>query len=322
MTVEPRPPLVVINPRAARLHDPARRARVRRAVEAAVARRVGGISPEIVDDDHETALAALRDPVGRPLVVAVGGDGTVRDVAAALAGSGVPMAVVPAGTGNVLAGALRIGGVDRALATIRSGSLRALDLGMARWAEGPDAAVHERHFVVACGMGFDARIMAAAEHEWKRRMRFGAYIGAAVREAVRLRPARFRIRADGKEIDITGLVVLVANCGDLVPGRLGARQPLDPTDGRLDLIVVGGRSRLDGLRGAAALLWHVGEQDGTVIRRAVSGVRIVAEPAQPIETDGDPHPPGWLEASVLPGALQVLAPGDRPEALDVRPDVL
>ena len=127
MTAE-RPPLVVINPRAARLGDPGRRERVRHAVEAAVMRRVGA-PPEIVDDDHDTALAALRDPIGRPLVVAVGGDGTIRDVAAALSGSGVPMAVVPAGTGNVLAGALRIGGVDRALATIRSGSLRTFDLG-------------------------------------------------------------------------------------------------------------------------------------------------------------------------------------------------
>ena len=308
MTVA-RPPLVVINPQAARLHDPARRARIRHAVEAAVMERLGGTRPEIVDDDHDTALAALRDSTGRPLVVAVGGDGTVREAAADLAGTGVPLAVVPAGTGNVLAGALRVGGVDRALATIRSGSPRAFDLGLARWATGPDAEVHERHFVVACGMGFDARIMAAAEHEWKRRIRFGAYVGAAVREAARLRPARFLIQADGVDIDITGLVVLVANCGHIIPGRVGARQPLDPTDGRLDLLVVGGRSVLDGLRGAAALLWRVGEQDGTVIRRGVRHVRIVAEPAQPIETDGDPHPPGWLEASVLPGALTVLAPG-------------
>ncbi len=304
-----RPPLVTINPRAARLGDAARRARIRYAVTAAVTERNGGVAPEILDDDHDAALAALRDSIGRPLVVAVGGDGTVRDAAAALAGTGVPLAIVPAGTGNVLAGALSVGGVDRALATIRSGAPRTLDLGLARWGSSPAEPVHERHFIVACGMGLDARIMAAAEHEWKRRIRFGAYVGAAVREAARLRPARFRIQADGMEIDIVGLVVLVANCGHLIPGRVGARQPLDPTDGRLDLIVVGGRSLLDALSGAAALLWKVGDQDGTVIRRGVRDVRIVAEPAQPIETDGDPHPPGWLEASVLPGALTVLAPG-------------
>ena len=177
------------------------------------------------------------------------------------------MAVVPAGTGNVLAGALRIGGVDRALATIRSGSLRTFDLGLARWGPGPDAAspdaaVQERHFVVACGMGFDARIMAAAEHEWKRRVRFGAYVGAAVREAARLRPARFRIRADGAEIDITGLVVLVANCGHLIPGGPApANRSIRATAGSTSWSE--DDPQLDGLRGAAALLWRVGEQDGT-----------------------------------------------------------
>ena len=72
-------------------------------------------------------------------------------------------------------------------------------------------------------------------------IRFGAYVGAAVREAARLRPARFLIQADGVDIDIIGLVVLVANCGHIIPGRVGARQPLDPSDGRLDLLVVGGR---------------------------------------------------------------------------------
>ena len=303
----PRPPLIVVNRRAARLHDPVRRARILQDVEAAVSRRVGSGPVEIVDGDHDTALAALRDPTGRPLVVALGGDGTIRDAADALTGTGVTLAVVPGGTGNVLASALRVGGVDRALDAIRHGTPRAIDLGLARWS-GRDAEVHERHFIVACGMGLDARIMAAAEHEWKRRIRFGAYVGAAVREASRLHPARFTIRADGATIEITGLVVLVANCGDLIPGRLGARQPLDPSDGLLDLIVVGGSTLLDGLRGAAALLWHVGEQDGTVIRRGVRDVRIDAEPAQPIETDGDPHPPGWLEASVLHGALTVLAP--------------
>src|SRR5687767_3140872 len=201
-----RPPLVVINPRAARLGDPARRARIRQTVKAAVEQRHGGVTPDILDDDHDAALAALRDPIGRPLVVAIGGDGTVRDAASALAGTGVPLAVVPAGTGNVLAAALRVGGMDRALTAISSGTPVAFDLGLARWGTDPGATVHERHFVVACGMGFDAKIMAAAEHEWKRRIRFGAYVGAAVREAARLRPARFRIQADGMEIDITGLV--------------------------------------------------------------------------------------------------------------------
>ena len=158
-------------------------------------------------------------------------------------------------------------------------------------------------------MGFDARIMALAEGEWKRRLGFGAYIGAAVHQLAHLEPAIFRLVADDVPIEIEGLLVLIGNCGDLVPGRLGARQPLDPGDGRLDLLVVGGRGLVDGLRGAIDLLWRTGESADHVIRRGVTSVRVEADPAQPLQTDGDHHPPGWLEASVRPGALTVLVPG-------------
>jgi diacylglycerol kinase family enzyme len=301
-----RPALVIVNGRASRLHDPKRRAALRRRIEIAVLERTG-TPPDWVDGSHDEALAALADPIGRPLVVVVGGDGSVRSAAATLAGTSVPLAVVPGGTGNVLAHALRIRGVDHAMRAIGDGQVTRLDLGRARWGDEAGAS-GERLFTVACGMGFDAQVMAAAEHEWKRHLRFGAYVGAAVREAARLRPAHFRIRADDVDIELEGLVALVANCGDLVPGRLGARRPLDPSDGVLDLIVIGGRGIVRGIRGVADVLLRDGDLDGSVIRRSVSRVRIDADPAQPIETDGDPHPPGWLEATVLPGALSVLAP--------------
>jgi diacylglycerol kinase family enzyme len=243
----------------------------------------------------------------------VGGDGTVREAAAALIGRETPIAIIPAGTGNVLASALGIGGVRSGLDVIRSGRARRLDLGRARWREVDgdrmgEAGARERLFTVACGMGLDARVMAAAEHEWKRRLKFGAYVGAAVRELARLEPARFRIVADGESIEIVGHLALVANAGQLIPGRMGPRQPIDPTDGRLELIVLGGAGALGALHGAAALMLRAGDLDGGVIRRSVREVTIESEPAQPIETDGDHHPPASLEVSVVPGAVSVLVP--------------
>jgi diacylglycerol kinase (ATP) len=294
-----------MNPTASRLTDAGRRAAVRRDLERTLTTRFGR-PPDWAPETREGARAALADAHDRPLVVVAGGDGTIRDAAAALADSTVPIAVIPGGTGNVLASTLRIRGVRGALDTVRTGEPRRLDLGSARW--GTAHGVSERVFTVACGMGFDAKIMAAAEHEWKRHLRFGAYIGAAVREAMRLEPARFRIVADDASLEIVGLVVLVANCGDLIPGRLGARQPLDPTDGLLDLIVIGGRGILGGLRGAADILLRTGDLDGAVIRRSIRHIRVEADPPQPTQTDGDVHEPGWLEASVMPGALTVLAP--------------
>jgi diacylglycerol kinase family enzyme len=151
--------------------------------------------------------------------------------------------------------------------------------------------------------------MAAAEHEWKRRLKFGAYIGAAVREFTRLEASQFRIVADGETIEIVGHLVLVANAGELVPGRIGPRQPIDPTDGLLELIVLGGAGALEALHGAAALMLRTGELSGGVIRRSIREVTIESEPLQPIEIDGDHHPPTNLEVSVVPGAVSVLVPG-------------
>ena len=305
-------PLILVNPGAARLADPAHRERVVADVAGAVERRYGR-APMVEAGGLEAARAALAGSDDAPVVVVVGGDGTVREAAEALIGRPTPLAIVPGGTGNVLAGALGIRGVGPAVAAIREGRSRVLDLGRARWGTGTGGpgvagATEERLFVVACGMGLDARIMAAAASEWKRRMRFGAYVGAALRELVRLESARFRIVADGESMEVVGYLVLVANAGDLVPGRVGPRQPIDPTDGALDLIVLGGDGPLDALQGAAELMVRAGDLQGRVIRRAVRSVRIEADPPQPIETDGDHHRPGWLEARVVPAGLTVIAP--------------
>jgi diacylglycerol kinase (ATP) len=304
----PRPPLVVINPGASRLHDDRTRARLRDDLARRLAVRYG-VAPDWAPETHEGAIEALRDVAGRPLVVAAGGDGTVREAATAVADLGVPLAIVPGGTGNVLASTLHIRGLWSSVEVAAGTRTRRIDLGQARWGRlTGEGEVHERAFTVAAGMGFDARIMAIAEGEWKRRIGFGAYVGATVHQLARLQPAQFRLVADGVPIEIEGLLVLIGNCGDLIPGRLGARQPLDPGDGRLDLLVVGGRSLVAGVRGAIDLLWRTRDSDDHVIRRGVSSVRVEAEPAQPLQTDGDHHPPGWLEASVRPGALTVLVP--------------
>ena len=307
-TTDPTAPLILINPRASKIVDPAKRERVSAAVIGAVRNRFGR-EPRVEAETLETTRAALAEATDAELVVVVGGDGTVREAATALIGRETPMAVVPAGTGNVLAATLGMRGIRTGIDSIRHGRPRVIDLGRARWTPATgDRTPDERVFAVACGMGLDARIMAAAEHEWKRRMGFGAYVGAAVREVMRLETARFHIEADGEVLDIDGYLALVVNAGDLVPGRIGPRRPVDPSDGQLDLIVLGGTNPAKGLVSALEVMVRAGELAGGVIRRAVREVVIDAEPAQPIETDGEAHPAGRLEAKVIPGALTVLVP--------------
>ncbi len=141
-------------------------------------------------------------------------------------------------------------------------------------------------------------------------MRFGAYVGAVLRELTRLRATEFRIEADGDVIEMPGILALVANVGERA-GTARTAPHIDPADGRLDLIVLGGTSPAQLSQGAAKLMLRTGEWADGVIRRSVTSVRIEAEPAQPIEIDGDAQEAGWLEANVLPAALTVLTPPSR-----------
>ncbi len=308
---DPTAPLLVINPRASRLRDPSSRAAIVEVVTRAVRVRTGR-EPHVVDDTQDVAAAALEALTEAPLVVAIGGDGTVRHTAGILTGGQVPMAIVPGGTGNVLAACLGIRGLRSAIAAIREGVPRTIDLGMAEWGR-PGVARPDGSsvFVVAAGLGLDARIMDAAHEEWKHRMRFGAYVGAMLREVTRLAPADFTITADGDRFERHGHLVLVANAGQIIPGRVGPREPIDPGDGRLDLLVVGGGGMAGGLRSAAELLLRTGDLDGTAVRRKVREVRIESEPPQPVETDGDVHAPGWLAARIVPAAVTLLVDPER-----------
>jgi diacylglycerol kinase (ATP) len=304
--LDPTAPLLVINPRASRVREPDRRRAMVEVIARAVRARTGR-EPTVVDDTQDAAGALLEGLTASPLVAVVGGDGTVRHAAGILAGRAIPLAIVPAGTGNVLAASLGIRGLRTAVAAIGAGVPRTIDLGLAEWGR-PGEAGPDGHgvFVVAAGIGLDARIMGAAHEDWKRRLRFGAYVGAFFRELARLAPADFHITADGETLERRGHLVLVANTGQIIPGRVGPRRPIDPGDGRLDLLVVGGGGIPGGLRSAADLLLRADELDGTTIRRTVREVRVDAVPPQPVETDGDVHQPGWLAARVAPTGVTVL----------------
>jgi diacylglycerol kinase family enzyme len=308
-------PLVVVNPSASRLVHDEQRKRIVEAVVAAVEARTGRTAT-VVDTTREAARTALALAGSAPLVTAVGGDGTVREAAAAMAGSGVPLAIVPAGTGNVFASALGIPRrTDAAIGLIETAEASPVDLGRASWGSAAESGRGPEEgsmpFVVACGLGFDARVMATATADLKHRHGFLAYVVATLHEATRLRPATFRIEADGDVHEIRGLVVLIANSGQIIPGFVGPRRPIDATDGLLDVMVVRAAGVPGALAGAADLL--LADDDAPRRRRHSLRLRarhvvVSAEPPEPVEVDGDHHEADWLEATVLPAAISVLRP--------------
>jgi YegS/Rv2252/BmrU family lipid kinase len=251
------------------------------------------------------AGAAVADGIG--LVVAVGGDGTIIAAAAPLVGTDVSLGIVPGGTGNLLAGNL---GIPRRAASaarvLAAGHTRRIDLGTV------EIAGVSRYFAVACGIGFDARVIAATHPAGKRRWGKIAYFGTAVALGSRLRNVPHVIEIDGRRMQVEAAEVIVANLGEMVPGLLQPRLPILPDDGLLDVIVLTVQGPVQGLLGVWETLTHDEHgmhPGGRVFRARAREVRVEATPPQPVELDGDVHGETPLSAFVVPGAISILVPG-------------
>ncbi|WP_029292123.1 diacylglycerol kinase family protein [Cellulomonas sp. HZM] len=273
------------------------------------------------------ALAA-----GADVVVAIGGDGTVRAVAEALVGTGVPMGLVPLGTGNLLARNLDIpvGDPLGALRTALTGSDRTIDVGwlrvlrfehevvddVARAAdpqpEGSDAP-RDHIFLVIAGLGFDAAMVADTDDALKAKVGWMAYFVSGFKH---LRGSRVRVhvRVDDEKPTTTRLrSLLVGNCGRL-PGGLTLLPDAVVDDGWLDLAAIDTRA---GIAGWAQLFGEVVLQGwgmrnpaqhkiGRIDHRRAREVRIVVPGGEHAQVDGDVvGRVVEVTARVDPGALVV-----------------
>jgi diacylglycerol kinase family enzyme len=309
----PRKRLVIVNPHASRTRDAPTRRRLLRELTT-VLEREDGHAPDVVEtsrreETRPAVEAALADGVSG--VVGVGGDGTLRDIADVLANTDATLGLVPAGSGNQLASALRIPRDPyRAIVALGGARARAIDLGEVALAlvdRPPCGGV----FTIGCGIGFDARLMATTPPSWKRRVGTLAYFVQALRLAPRVGAQPFRIRIDDRIIETEASVAMVGNLGGLVPGFLGPRLPLVPDDGLLDLIVVDARDPLRAVRSLADQLLRTSPGcRSRPLSLRLRGRHIVlrTEQLEEVEVDGDHVGRGSLEARVLPAALRVLVP--------------
>ena len=253
-----------------------------------------------------------RSEQGLPWSWRSDGDGTVAALTADLAGTGIPLAIVPCGTGNVLAAALRIpNDPSRAIRGLAAGVRRSIDLGAASLPGSPGGPPVTRLFAVAAGVGWDARVMAATGGPNKQRLGRLAYWVAAFGLLGEMRPVPYVIEIDGRRLELDATVALVANAGELVPGLVRPRLPIVPDDGLLDLLVLRVRSVSGGVRGALELLNRTelgGSPSGEAFRARGERIRIAPLPDQPRQVDGDDLGSGPLEARVRAAALDVIAP--------------
>jgi YegS/Rv2252/BmrU family lipid kinase len=258
---------------------------------------------ETTEDDPGFGQTREAVAAGADVVCALGGDGTVRAVAEVLVGTGVPLGLLPGGTGNLLARNLEvpISGLTEAMAVVVEGRNRTIDVG---WLEVEGA----RHaFTVMAGLGLDATIMDDAPEAVKNRVGWAAY---AVAAAKHLREDGFAVSAtvDGEAVEVPDVrTLVVGSCGTLTGGiELLPDAVID--DGELDLAILTPTSLTEWLGVAGRVL--TGRDDGpTIERRRCREVSLHADPAQQVEVDGDVlTEAGEVRVSVQPGALVVRVP--------------
>jgi diacylglycerol kinase family enzyme len=305
--------LVVVNPRAARARDPRTLAALAEHL-GGVLRRRDGVAPRLAESVSVEGVAplvrgALREGVAS--VIGVGGDGTLHHIAAALAGTGVPLGIVPAGTGNQVASVL---GVPRSAAeaidALEHARPRTIDLGEVSVTTDTGTSANTT-FILGCGAGFDARLMATTSPSLKRRIGTAAYFVQGARLALRLTATPCQVDVDGRALEVAATTVLIGNMGQLVPGRLALRLPLDPGDGLLDLIIVGATGPIVALRGLLDQLRRseLGGRSGDgSVRLRGRHIRVAPREPLPLQIDGDHVGLGGLDARVRPDALTLLVP--------------
>jgi YegS/Rv2252/BmrU family lipid kinase len=273
---------------------------LRRTVTALLAES-GWPAPEWYEttrEDHGRGqtLRAVRE--GARVVFVCGGDGTVRSCVSALVGTDVALAVLPCGTGNLLAANLGlthdlVAGVETAL---RHGRRR-IDVGI----------IGDECFAVMAGMGFDAQMLAATSEATKARIGWPAYVFGGLRH-LSDRPMRVSIRIDdGPPMRRRARTVLVANVGRLT-GGVRLLPDAEPDDGAFDVAVLTPRT----LGHWASLAWAILRRRRRVPRMEVfraRRVQVTSNRAQPRELDGDLIAAGrTLRVEIRPRSLWLCVP--------------
>ncbi|MEZ2372467.1 diacylglycerol kinase family protein [Arthrobacter sp. RCC_34] len=270
------------------------------------------------DPGQGAARRALED--GADVVIAAGGDGTVRAVAETLAGSDaeVPLGIVPLGTGNLLARNLGVplGSLKDALGRAIAGEEpRKIDLA---WVEAEIDGVAEKHAsAVMAGIGIDAHMITETDDDLKSRAGWLAYVEAIGRAIGTSDVLDLTLTLDDEEPwETSAHTLLVGNCGT-IQGGMVVFPDAEPDDGLLDLALLSADGIGTWLDTARSYLWDngirkfIGKEESTVDSDSVShrqARRLTVELSEPriLEIDGeDLGEVSSFTVSVQEGALTV-----------------
>ncbi|MCP4168280.1 MAG: diacylglycerol kinase family lipid kinase [Chloroflexi bacterium] len=249
-------------------------------------------------DAGRQALQAATE--GADLVAVYGGDGTVMEVASALAGSGTAIAILPGGTANVVSVEL---GIPKTLAeaaqlTVQnSHTTRAIDIG----------ACGQRRFLHRVGIGLAADKVKGATRELKDRFGAFAYSISALQSVKNPTQASYHMTLDGRQINAQGITCIIANSGNMgVPGLKLAKN-VSVSDGLLDVFMIKDRGFFSIFSSAASII-DVTPKSDSFHHWQAKEIRIETDPPMETQGDGEMWEQTPIQLSVIPSAVRVLVP--------------
>ncbi len=231
-------------------------------------------------------------------VVVAGGDGTIHAALPALVDTGVPLAILPVGSVNVLARELGIPpSLEAAIGVAKSGRLRQIDLGYA----------NGRAFALMAGIGFDAAVVQSVAPQLKDLVGSFAYVARGLQVLASYPQTRFHIEADGEEVEAAGWLAVVANASRYTyHWRLAPDAQID--DGWLDFCFFSSESALQTAGQVVATLGGRHFSHPGVQHLRAKRFRFRCTPEVAVQLDGDPAGMTPIKVEIRPGALTVMVP--------------
>jgi diacylglycerol kinase (ATP) len=252
-------------------------------------------------DDPGRGMTKEAVAAGVDLVIGAGGDGTIRVVADGLAGSGIPMGLVPAGTANLLARNLGLPPQeDAAIEIAFAGHTRTIDLIKLTVDDQP-----AEHFAVIAGIGVDAMMMDETDADLKDKIGSAAYLLGAAKALGRL-PIRLTVQLDDhRPVRRRAMICAIANVGKL-RGNVTLIPGAAPDDGLLDLYIASPHRFSHWIKLALRLITRRPKKDDQVDQHRGKIVRVRIHGKDMYQLDGDVASEGSnLTAEVQPDALTI-----------------
>jgi len=277
--------------------------------------------------EEDPGRSATSDAInaGATLIIAAGGDGTVRAIAEVVDERGVEMALLPSGTGNLLARNMKLtlDDLQHSIHTAFTGKTRGIDLGTIRIDHG-GGRTSSHAFLVMAGLGIDAKMLAATSEDLKAKIGPLAYVAAVVKALFDRNQLRLHYALDGKRSDkLRAHTIIVGNCGTLT-GNVLLLPDAVIDDGQFEIVML----RPEGFIGWSQIIVKVFWENG-VLRRTkigrklmtkevdalnyVKGKDLVVTLSRPeqIELDGDGFgEANGFHATIKPQGLRVRVPQD------------